>query len=187
MDSNSNLGTVHLDHTHRHTLPEETSWIGLCVICVFENENWKCTFLRHSPVCVNVCNMEISAEVDKKHLWWLFDFCMEHFDWSCLIPRKKMNWNKCDYPSQSGFQCCTASPAVRECSYRGQCFHTSPLCLTSVVWRLSAASSSTYFTQHCDGAGGRRLDGSGWVPGEERPLSRWVKKFTRSHKAQLID
>lgn len=59
--------------------------------------------------------------------------------------------------------------------------------LWPVVWRLSAASSCTDFTQHRDGAGGRRLDGSGWVPGEERPLSRWVQKFIiRSHNAGLI-
>lgn len=48
---------------------------------------------------------------------------------------------------------------------------------SAAVWRLSTASSGAHSTQHCDGAGGGRLDGSGRVPGEERPLSRWVQRF----------
>ena len=45
---------------------------------------------------------------------------------------------------------------------------------TTVVWRLPAAPLSADPAQYGDGAGGRRLDGPGWVPGEERPLPRYV-------------
>lgn len=40
------------------------------------------------------------------------------------------------------------------------------------VRRLSAAASGQDPAQHCDGEGRRRLDGTGRVPGEERPVQR---------------
>lgn len=113
----------------------------------------------------------------------------------CSPTIKIISWNKCNSSFHSGFQCCTASGLQCGCAHRKVRFFThSPLYFPSpiAVWRLSAASPCENFAQHCDGAGGRRLDGTGRVSGEEWPLSRWVQRLTlRSHdpilfKGQLL-
>lgn len=105
----------------------------------------------------------------------------------CSPTIKIISWNT---SCHSGFQCCTASGLQCGCAHRKVRFFThSPLYFPSpiAVWRLSAASPCENFAQHCDGAGGRRLDGTGRVSGEEWPLSRWVQRLTlRSHNPILF-
>lgn len=108
----------------------------------------------------------------------------------CSPTIKTISWNKCNSSFHSGFQCCTASGLQCGCAHRKVRFFThSPLYFPSpiAVWRLSAASPCENFAQHCDGAGGRRLDGTGRVSGKEWPLSRWVQRLTlRSHNPILF-